>query len=533
MTDETDLHPQEAMERLLSALEITPDQLEKISRQKAYTPPSPFETLRGEAAGAEKMFSDVEPFLEEEGPELLREQVPGYLPLKHLQRGEYGEAAETAALQALPLGRFVPSPVRKAALAGAAGMFGATTGESIGAESMFAAETDPVKRKAWEKQYREAAPRGQREILGAFNKQQAEIGRERRAEEARLGQIESEKKRRADWMAENAESIKSLKPAWQQEIQAAAGLPEAQTAFGRGMEERRKASETLAEAHPELVGALEVGGMALGAYLPGKFAARRSRILEQSVGEAKTAYDAGRKTESLREASDAAEKNLAKMIKLHQLGPGEIAGSVFLPWGFGQAPNFYDMTMGLVSSDPGAKEKLDKAWDNVLSLGPLERALLEGTVATGVGTLIGTSRKDFGAIKARGEGLLESLEARRAREAAKAAEKARKAADTRADKAATSGRASQEAARAAEEQERLRVSQATNLKQAYADKLRLDELAQTDPEAARKVLAATLQANQRKARARAPKRDVLKTGPLAGDDDVLEPIVRPAAPTAE
>jgi hypothetical protein len=106
----------------------------------------------------------------------------------------------------------------------------------------------------------------------------------------------------------------------------------------------------------------------------------------------------------------------------------EIAGGVAAPWIAGQAPNFYDWTMGQLESDPAAQEKVQRARDNILSLGPIERALIEGGSASGLGAWLGGGRRDFGATKSRAQGVLDTFEGRRAAEAAAAKAKEEKAA---------------------------------------------------------------------------------------------------------
>jgi len=300
------------------------------------------------------------------------------------------------------------------------------------AESMFAAEPDAAKRRALERQYKDAGPKGQRDILRMFNEQQGKIAEERRAVERETAERGETQKRRDDWMAQNAEAIKSLSPLRQQQIQGAASLPEAQEMFNRGIEDRRQAGMTIAERYPLAVGGLEAAGMVGGALLPGKLAAGRARAIKEATSDAEEAFRAAwgpgaKGTKGRKADADLAENILKRANEMGQFSATEMAGGIAAPWIMGQMPNFYDMVIGQLSSDPGAQEKVERAWNNVLSLGPLERALIEGGAATALGTWMGSGRRDFGATKGRAQGVLDTFEGRRAAEQGAAAAKAQRA----------------------------------------------------------------------------------------------------------
>lgn len=351
--------------------------------------------------------------------------VPGLGAVKAGMRGDWEGAAGQAAIAALPYGsRFVPSAAKAAGVGGAAFF-----GPDAHAESMFAAEPDPAKRKALEKQYNQATPKGQREILGQFNTQQGKIQEEKRAFEREENARRGTEQRRKDWDTENSEAIKSLRPEWQNQIRAAGSLPEAQEMFSRGMLERQKAGMTIAEQYPLAVGGLEAAGMLGGAILPGKLAAGRSSAIKEATSDAERAFRAawgpGTRSSKGRTAEAELAENILKQVHgMGQFSATEMAGGVAAPWIMGQMPNFYDMVIGQLSSDPGAQEKVQRAWDNVLSLGPLERSLIEGGAATGLGTWLGSGRRDFSATKARSQGVLDTFEARRAAAEAAAAKRA-------------------------------------------------------------------------------------------------------------
>src|SRR6266699_4214839 len=181
------------------------------------------ETFTGEGASAEDAFKVA---AERTRRSATRgAPAPEYEPSEATQavkRGEYGPLVEAAGSSAGALAE---------AAAPVASLLGRAIAPTAIAESMFAAEPDASKRRALEKQYREANPRGQREILKLFNEQQGKIAEERRGVEREAAERGETQKRRGDWMAQNAEAIKSLRPEWQQQIQAAGSLPEAQEMF--------------------------------------------------------------------------------------------------------------------------------------------------------------------------------------------------------------------------------------------------------------------------------------------------------------
>jgi hypothetical protein len=361
--------------------------------------------------------------------------IPGVSAAKSAMRGEYGQAAGEAALSAAPYGLGKLPTAAKALGAGAATLFA----PSATAGGMFDSIADPKVRRSLQKQYDEASPKGKREITAQFMAQQGKAAEEQRASERETAERGETQKRRTDWMADNADAIKSLKPQWQQQIQAAGSLPEAQEMFNRGMEERKKSSMTIAEKYPEAVGGLEAAGMVGAALLPGKLAAGRSGAIKQATTDAEEAFRAawgpGAKASKGRVADADLAENILKQAKgMGQFSGTEVAGGLAAPWIMGQMPNFYDMVVGQLSSDPGAQEKVQRAWDNVLSLGPLERALIEGGASTFLGTWLGSGRRDFGATKSRAQGVLDTFEGRRTAEAAVAEAKATKAAEMRARK---------------------------------------------------------------------------------------------------
>lgn len=327
-----------------------------------------------------------------------------------VKRGDYGPLREQAFDAATSLGRTAMPMV---------GAMADVLSPTATAGGMFDAEPDAKKRRALQKQYDDAGPKGKREIIGAFNAEQSQIvGEQRRvAEEER--QAGTTKKNREDWLRDNEEAIKSLKPQWQQQIAAAGSLPDAQEMFNRGMAERKQAGMTIAERYPAAVGALEAAGMAGAAYLPGRMAAGRSRTIKEATTDAERAYQEaygrGSKPSKGAQSEAALAENILKhAAKLKQVSLGEVAGGVAAPWIAGQAPNFFDWTMGQLESDPAAQEKVQRAHDNILSLGPVERALIEGGSASWAGSWLGSGRRDFGAAKGRAEGVLDTFAAREA-----------------------------------------------------------------------------------------------------------------------
>src|SRR6266699_1659251 len=164
--------------------------------------------------------------------------------------------------------------------------------------------------------------------------------------------------------------------------------------FSRGMDERKKAGMTFAERYPTAVTALELGGMGVAARLPYTTAAKRLTALSETTSDAEKAFKAawgeGAKKSKGREAEAALAENI--MRETHKMWPVSVPkalGETTIPWIFGQAPNFLDLTLGRLGGDPGDAEKVERAWNNILSLGPLEQALLEGAAAVTLGTVMG------------------------------------------------------------------------------------------------------------------------------------------------
>jgi hypothetical protein len=332
--------------------------------------------------------------------------IPGKAALGAATRGDYGQAAVEAGLSALP---FVPGPVRRGVGALASGAM--ATAPTATAGGMFDAEPDPIKRRALERQYREAGPKGQREILNQFNSQQGKIAEEQRT-------LASSSKARSDWFGENEDTIKALPSEWQQRIRASGTLPEAQEMFNRAMQERQEAKKTVAERYPEIVAGLEGGGMLASAVLPGLNAARRTGALSKATTEAEeafsSAYGPGVKTSKGRVSeADMAKNVLQHQSKMRRFDPLEMSLGTLAPYTAGTAaPNFYDIMMGALSSDPGAQEKVARAWDNIKNPEAVERALMEGLLFSGMGTWAGGAVRNFDIEKSRAKGVLDTYGAR-------------------------------------------------------------------------------------------------------------------------
>ena len=335
--------------------------------------------------------------------------VPGLGAVKSAMGGEFSEAAGEAAMSALPFGVGRVGPAARAAGAGAATLFA----PSATAGGMFDAEPDKVKRQALERQYKEASPRSQREILSQFNASQGKIADEQRA-------LAASGKARSDWFGQNEETIKGLSPEWQSRIRGSGTLPEAQAMFDRGMQERQQAKMTVAERYPEMVAGLEGAGMIGSAVVPGMLAAHRTGALSKASTEAEesfaSAYGPGsRASKGRASAADMAQNVLREQSKISRYDPAEIAMGTTVPYTLGTAaPNFYDIMMGALSSDPASQEKVARAWENIKNPEAVERALLEGVLFTIGGTWGGGAIRDFGTEKSRAKGVLGAYDSRNA-----------------------------------------------------------------------------------------------------------------------
>jgi hypothetical protein len=349
--------------------------------------------------------------------------IPGKAALGSAMRGDYGQAALDVGMSAAP---FIPGPLRRG-IVGAVGV-GAASAPTATAGGMFDAEPDPVKRRALERQYKEANPRGQRELLSQFNAQQGKVQEEQRA-------LAGSKKAHDDWFGQNEDTIKSLSPEWQSRIRGSGTLPESQAMFDRGMQERQEAKKTVAERYPEMVAGLEGAGMIGSAVVPGMLAAHRTGALSKASTAAEdafaSAYGPGsRASKGRASAADMAHNVLREQSKISRYDPAEIAMGTTVPYTLGTAaPNFYDIMMGALSSDPASQEKVARAWDNIKNPEAVERAMLEGVLFTIGGTWGGGAIRDFGTEKSRAKGVLGAYDSRNA--AIKAEEDKRSAANAK------------------------------------------------------------------------------------------------------
>jgi hypothetical protein len=368
--------------------------------------------------------------------------VPGLGAVKSAMGGEFSEAAGEAAMSALPFGAGRLGPAAKAAGAGAATLFA----PSATAGGMFDAEPDPVKRRALERQYKEGTPRSQRELLAQFNAAQGKVAEEQRAAARETEARGQTQKQRQDWLTSNAEAIKGLKPEWQQQINAAGSLPEAQAMFDRGVEARRQAGMTISERYPEGVLALEGLGVAGSAALPAMSQVGKTKAISRAATAAERDYAAAYGPGSRASKGRAAAAEMSGNVLREQskrpiwdpldigIDPREMAIGTAIPYAMGTfGPNIVDVMMGRLSDDPAAKEKADRAWARIADPEAAERALLEGllfSVAGGGGGAVASHR---GSERARAKGITDTYDSRNA--AIKAEEDKRAA--TAAKRAAT------------------------------------------------------------------------------------------------
>jgi hypothetical protein len=192
-----------------------------------------------------------------------------------------------------------------------------------------------------------------------------------------------------------------------------------------------------------MVAGLEGAGMIGSAVVPGMLAAHRTGALSKASTEAEqafaSAYGPGsRASKGRAAAADMAQNVLREQSKISRYDPAEIAMGTTVPYTLGTAaPNFYDIMMGALSSDPASQEKVARAWDNIKNPEAVERAMLEGVLFTIGGTWGGGAIRDFGTEKSRAKGVLGAYDSRNAAiksEEDKRAETAAKRAATRAAK---------------------------------------------------------------------------------------------------
>jgi hypothetical protein len=328
-----------------------------------------------------------------------------------------------------------------ATLGGAAGLFvppglsmlgEAVSPTALAGGGMFDAEPDAKRRKAWEAQYNAAGAKGKREVLTAFNADQAKVQEaNRRQQEAERGIAATERERtegiqrRTDWERQNAEAIGKLAQTDRDTIKGAASLPEAQSLFGAAMERRRQAGMTLAERYPAAVLGGEALAVAGDIYAPFRLASGRAKALQGAAGDAEKAYLKAYGPGSKASKGTAAEAELRRNIlqertDLPSANMGELALGTATPYVAGNIPNAIDMLMGMLSSDPAAHEKVQRAWESASDPIQFLRSVGVGLGATALGSFAGGARHDIGSERARSQGILKQFAGRDATEAAKA-----------------------------------------------------------------------------------------------------------------
>src|SRR5262245_1344076 len=345
------------------------------------------ETFTGEGASAEDAFRVA---AERTRRSATRgAAAPEYEPLEATQavkRGEYGPLVEQAGASVGELGR---------AMFPMAGLL-AEAVSPASAGGMFESEPDPKKRRALEKQYNEAGPKGKREIVAAFNAEQSQIESERRRvqeEERKTGQTQ---KSRENWFAQNQEAIGVLSPEWQQRIQAAPTLADAQDKFDQGMQELQRTTMTWAERNPEAMQKLqEISALASFGF-PFQKMVRASRDIGQATKEARGAFKAanepraGKKAESdLQLKSNILDETVRANEGLRGVPWGTAVLSPIVPTVATQIPNALDVA-SLPYGSPGSAKALE-------TLNPLTergqqaylRSLGEGIGATVGGVAVG------------------------------------------------------------------------------------------------------------------------------------------------
>jgi hypothetical protein len=293
-----------------------------------------------------------------------------------------------------------------------------------------------------EKQYKEAGPRGQREIIGAFNAEQSQIQAEQRRMAESERQTAAGKQQREDWFTQNAETLGKLPRQWQERISGSGSLPEAQAMFDRAMEERRQASMTLAERYPPAVLAGETAAVLGDVYAPFRTVTGRTRTLAERAEQAESAYKAaygkgGRASKGAVSDAEMARSKLQERvpegrinralesvgIDLPPINPVELGIGTVAPYVAGNIPNAIDMLMGMLESDPAARDKVNRAFESATDPMQFLRAIGVGFGATALGAWGAGMKSDYGSTKQDARGVLKQFSARETAAKAAAAQK--------------------------------------------------------------------------------------------------------------
>lgn len=308
---------------------------------------------------------------------------------------------------------------------GARALYGAVAPTATAADDPFAGiKDDPALYQSWHNRFstvkgvgKDATEKAQSRInqrndilkeFGTFMGQRSNDQRAAAADQAAFGQ----------WKTDNADTIGGLSQNAQNLVKQASSLPEAQEMLKRGIKEREDSMKTVAEKYPQITAALEGAGLAASAAIPGLNTMSRSLAMRSASNEAENAYNAafGAGARASKGRTNAANLAASKLDQYKDMSrfesPTMLGLGTLAPYTLGTAaPNMYDIMMGSLSSEPGAKEKVDRAWANMTNPTAIGRAGLEGLLMSGIGSWAGGAHPNFDVEKARATGILNHVNA--------------------------------------------------------------------------------------------------------------------------
>lgn len=320
---------------------------------------------------------------------------------------------------------------------GARALYSAVAPTATAADDPFGAiKDDPALYQSWHNRFstvkgvgKDANEKAQSRInqrndilkeFGSFMGDRSNAQRQQAADTQAFGQ----------WKQDNAPAIQGLSQNSQSLVNQASSLPEAQEMLKRGLKEREDSMKTVAEKYPQITAALEGGGLAASALIPGLNTMSRSLAMRTASNEAEGAYNAafGAGSRASKGRVNAANLAASKLDQYKDMGrfesPTMLGLGTLAPYTLGTAaPNMYDIMMGSLSSEPGAKEKVDRAWANMTNPMAIGRAALEGGLMSGIGSWAGGAHPNFDVEKARANGILNHVNAANAEAATQAAAK--------------------------------------------------------------------------------------------------------------
>lgn len=383
------------------------------------------------------------------GANAALQMFPGVNAVQHAAAGEYGEAAGSAALDALPFGaRYFGPAAMKAGLAA----YGAGSVMSPQATGGGLIDSLPEnERSMYQDMLKQAGRNKDRDARAAaiadINRRIAERATALRDEERRLA---TEGAAVQKWMTDNAGSINSLPELQQGQIRGASPA-DRPALLQKLLHDKEEANKTFAERHvPELEtarAASAIAGVAFPAWQRYRQVGSLERATERTdaaLAAASRAVKKGRLPAAADTELSTATKRLGENVNLpsgaHEFGK-ELAYGSLLPYGVATfAPNALEAMGRFNNGTPEDREVGMRAVKQMFDPWGAGVSLAEGGIATLLGQYLGRGLKNANVAAANARGTLTSATSQADKWAAEAQKEAEKKANAAAKAAATRAR---------------------------------------------------------------------------------------------